>query len=432
MLIIMFITGAIQLVMGLVVLLQEFKRGSLSVFLWAGLLVMFHIPHFVTSCGINIEYPIWSYIMASMFASAFVFFYLATMKILIGTGGNICTIVSIVQSEKELSIIDRRYEKYYYSVIIVSTIITVLYIRSIAGSLLQSSWSNILLDKPPNTILLILFTLIPFFIDVAGGIFIYYFPERKRRWNTVFLGVLVLFSIFIRREKQRFLVLAVPIILILYMKNRKIKLSTIFKYLVIFIAGYFIVLVLAYMRDGTLGDFISSFSFSNIWNYSIISLSTSSGELGLRNAFYKFIANRNNFAGFNTGAEYLRMLLFWVPTRFSFGIKPSDFACTMGSAWLDLGPQDIYSMHPTLYGSCFANFNYFGIFLAIFWAVLLYFFERIVYTKKKFLMRCGLSVLLGINYIMIARGSAYNAIFTIIVGYIFLEVVDFFMSIRWL
>ena len=189
-------------------------------------------------------------------------------------------------------------------------------------------------------------------------------------------------------------------------------------------AGYFIVLVLAYMRDGTLGDFISNFSFTDIWEYSLNSISSSGGEIGVRNAFYKYIENQNQFEGFNTGADYIRMMLFWLPTSWSFGIKPSDFAVTMGSAWLGYS-QTAFSMHPTLYGECYANLNIFGVFLAIFWAAFSYILDRMIIKKEDYVLRCGLAVLVGLNYIMVARESAYNAFFTIMMGVIVLKVVSF-------
>ena len=172
-------------------------------------------------------------------------------------------------------------------------------------------------------------------------------------------------------------------------KKESSRMKSLLKYLSIVIVGYFMVLVIAYMRDGSLGDFISNFSFSNLWDYGLNSISSSGGELSLRNAFYKYIEKKNEFNGFNTGADYIRMLLFWLPTSLSMGVKPDDFAVTMGSAWLGVSYQTQYSMHPTLYGECFANLNVYGVLLAIFWACFAFFIDMMICKNKSYLIRCG-------------------------------------------
>ena len=75
--------------------------------------------------------------------------------------------------------------------------------------------------------------------------------------------------------------------------------------------------------------------------------------------FIIILAKNNNFPNFNQGHTYLRVLLFFIPESFSMGIKPPDFAVSMGSAYINNFSNTIYSMHPTFYGDLFANFSYF-------------------------------------------------------------------------
>ena len=60
------------------------------------------------------------------------------------------------------------------------------------------------------------------------------------------------------------------------------------------------------------------------------------------------------------------MLLVFIPTRWSLGLKPDDFAIIMGSA-IGMGPGG--STHPTLFGDCFANLGMYGVLLGIFWGI---------------------------------------------------------------
>ena len=62
-----------------------------------------------------------------------------------------------------------------------------------------------------------------------------------------------------------------------------------------------------------------------------------------------------------------------------------------------------YSMHPTLYGDCFANLWWFGIILGHFWALL---------------------VLLGTAYVIVGRGSVYNGLFYAFAGTLVILIVD--------
>ena len=422
----MMVLGLIQLILGVTVFVIEFRRGSISIFLWGVLLLMFHIPHAVTSFNINIEYSIETYCKASLFVCAFILIYIFVICVLQRIYKRFDAASSLLYNKGKIMKCDYKIEKYYYISIIITTAVMAIYIISISGSLWNSSWGGILGADSSNIFLNILFNAIPFFVDCAGGIFIYYCFRKEKLKHMIFLSVLIIFSVVIRREKQRFLVLAVPFIVIMYIKNRKITLKSLLKYLSIVIVGYFMVLVIAYMRDGSLGDFISNFSFSNLWDYGLNNISSSGGELSLRNAFYKYIEKKNEFNGFNTGADYIRMLLFWLPTSLSMGVKPDVFAVTMGSAWLGVSYQTQYSMHPTLYGECFANLNVYGVLLAIFWACFAFFIDKMICKNKSYLIRCGLVTLVGVNYIMIARGSTYNAFFTVVVSWLILKLVFYF------
>ena len=148
------------------------------------------------------------------------------------------------------------------------------------------------------------------------------------------------------------------------------------------------------------------------------------GELGLRNVFLYFIYKDNNFLNFNKGHTYLRLIFMFIPTKYSFGLKPPDFAITMGSAWLGDFSNTRFSTHPTLYGDVFANFYWFGIILAIFWAIFALIIDRII-INNCLLKQLNYISIFGSMYVIIGRGSVYNGIFIGVLSAIIFNIIYF-------
>jgi len=159
---------------------------------------------------------------------------------------------------------------------------------------------------------------------------------------------------------------------------------------------------------GTLSDFVKEFEIVDFWNRINLSIESGSGELGLRRAFYYFIQNNNQFEGFGTGATYLRMILVYLPSKLTFGIKPDDFAQTMGSA---VGMGAGGSMHPTLFGDCYANLGWAGILLGMFWAAFCSISDRIIVRFNNISDKVCCYILVASCYVIIGRGSVYNSFF---------------------
>lgn len=101
------------------------------------------------------------------------------------------------------------------------------------------------------------------------------------------------------------------------------------------------------------------------------------------------------------------MLLVYLPTRWSLGLKPPDFAISMGHA---VGMLPGGSVHPTLFGDCFANFNYFGMLMGVFWAYFVKLTDKIYiyFAKRNFLFGACVYILMCCYYVIIGRGSVYN------------------------
>ena len=187
------ILGIIQLILSIYCFIYEFRRGSISAFIWAGLLVVFHIPHLVSSINFGTQYQTETYASASLFSIVFMLIYIITKVILRRRNPDTDVLKSLQFQDDDETIYTHKFEKYFYQIIIITTTVMAEYIVSATGSLLGSSWGAILHGSTSNRALSILFTVIPFFVDAAGGIFIYYwFKKGKieklklRHWLSLF------------------------------------------------------------------------------------------------------------------------------------------------------------------------------------------------------------------------------------------------------
>lgn len=423
----LYITAVIQLLLNLYILFYEFKRASASVFLWGVLLLMFGVPHFATSFEKSMQYPSWVYVGASLFAIGLMIIYLGTMFLLEKSKGKSALIASLDYQKDRLAKKENGLEKYYVVAVIACFFVVVLFVKSVTGSIFDASWGEIFSSMTSvyqfGFNLGFAFRYTNTFNIVASGILIYYL-FKKKYIMVILLSAMLLLEAIIVGEKARFLCVIIPVVIFIYIRNRKMSVKTAIKFGALVFCGLCGVILMAYTRGGTIEDLLVNFDLEGFIAYLGNALGDFEGELGLRAVFYKFIYYNNEFQGFNTGAGYVRLLLWWLPTEWSLGLKPSDFAVTMGSAWLGY-QQTEFSTHPTLFGDCFANFYYFGILLGAFWAGFVFYFERFIQTRKSFLVRAGMTSALSQMYIMIARGSVYNSVYTIILSSLFLGLAYF-------
>jgi len=156
---------------------------------------------------------------------------------------------------------------------------------------------------------------------------------------------------------------------------------------------------------GTLENIIDGFSWSYLNDMIKTFIVSQNGELGLRQFFYFFISEDNKFEGFNQGYTYIRMLLVFLPSRWSFGIKPESFDLYMGNA---VGMAAGGSMHPTLFGDCFGNLYWFGVLLGGFWAFFANRVDSLITSQKNKFFKIMIFFLAAYTFVVSGRGSVYN------------------------
>jgi len=398
----------------------EYKLKSSSIFMWLTVFLMFGLTHLITTISENKPYPIWVLDIASIFVILFCLMYLFTRRLfLLKTNINIIKFdISAENKYKKLNYFD-------YILLLIFIIIVVYknYLIYFNIGFFDSSWSTnreIFTREPTSNVIL-------WFYFISSGILL--ITLIKKRMNIFFI-VLIIIIINTIISRNRIEIIPVFIALLSYLffwkkfTYKKLVLLTILSFLILYCVNGLIV----FRHFGTIETFISSSNFKTFNNLIFNQITISSGELGLKDVFYYFIYNNNEFPNFEKGHTYIRMLLVLIPTNFSFGIKPPDFAISMGYA---VNPYlQGFSTHPTLFGDCYANFGLFGFLLGIFWAI---FFSVIDYLIKKNdpTIKLCLFSLCSTVFIFLGRGSVYNSFSILIWGYfiiIFIYKISYYIT----
>jgi len=403
----------LQLITILVIAFFEYKRGSLSVFLWATLLVMFGIPHFASVLFGLHEYEPIVMMLASVFVILFNFMYLATRVIVVGRKRGLH--FGITEDFADLntggSLKDKVLVQVLFLGLFASAAIITYYSRKMFGGILDTSWGGLYAmsaspyDFGSDIGSLRLASL--YLLFASGGVVIPLWFQRRYA-SALAAMALIMYYALITRNRITILPLFVTLILIYMLENRRIGArQLVFLGLVGVLIIYVVYALRLFRHQGTVRSFLVGFSRAD-FNRSILEMILEGdGELGLRNVFYYFLSRNNDFPNFGRGHSYIRLFLIAIPTKYSLGLKPPDFAITMGSAYMNDYGNTTFSTHPTLYGDCYANLGWCGILLGIFWAIFASFADRLA-NRKNVVIRLALMVLCGCTYVIMGRGSVYN------------------------
>lgn len=396
-----------QFVLIACICVYEVKRKSPAVFLWATLMVMFGVMHLLSVFTSNSMYSDATLNKASLFVVGFCLMYIITRNILCLSQGSHYPLL--------LSGMDDREKDNISVLIILFSLVAFLMcykLISHAGGLMNVSWASgrdytgsLGYGNSAQLYNILYFSL--------SGLPIYLWLKKRRIACFLCIAIIACLTILTRNRIQ-ILPALVCFLSIYIIRIRKIQIKH-----VIFaaIAGIFVIYLVYALRVfrhyGTIAVFLRAFNAKEFFNKINEYIATDNGELGLRNDFYFFVEGKNQFKGFNELATYVRMLLVYIPTRFSFGLKPDDFAITMGAA---IGMVEGGSTHPTLFGDCYANANVFGIFLGCFWACYCSIADRIIIKCKNQVLKALFFGLFAVTFIIMGRGSVYNPFFNVAWG----------------
>lgn len=423
-----------QLLSIISVLYLEYRNGSVAVFLWATLLVMFGLPHFIGVLFTESMYPSSVMLQASMFTLAFNVVYLVVRIIPLGRRRT-HPLFSEFRLPPPSNNRDIRITQVLIGLFLLALLLSLATIVAVSnsryGGVLNTSWGEFFtssasvydLHLDSGAALL----AVKYLVFASGGVIVPLWYNKKYTLSLLAASSNICYSL-ITRNRITILPVFVSILLIYISRNRKIRTSQVITLSVLgLIVIYTVYAIRVFRHFGTIADFLANFDLKYMNSRILEMVATGNGELGLRDAFYHFIYFNNDFPNFGKLHTYLRLLLIALPTGYSFGLKPPDFAITMGSAYMGDFGNTIVSMHPTLYGDCYANLGWLGVSLGVYWALVVSWIDRLVHRTNT-ILRAAFIVLFGCVYVIMGRGSVYNGAYIGFISGIFLIVAEFLVT----
>lgn len=403
------------------IIIIEFKLKSVSLVLWGGLFVFFLVPHAVDIFIGPPEYTIDTYNKASLFAFFFNCFYLITRMLLI----NSKSLILINPSVNYSDVFNFSFIKIQFIILIISFLFLLNFVHTTFGSFFNFSWIDVF-DNRTN----LSYFMFSYLFGVCLPLpFLAFFYKKNKIF--IFTIIVLIIIIFLFRIRTFLIPITIPFI-ISYLLSDKFKITFInfLKVLVISLSIIFLIVAVGVLKTfNSLSDFFDSFSPSEFFDMLYGILFSKYGELGLRNGFYFYLQNNNEFDNFGLGLGYIRLLLLPIPSFLSFGIKPQDFAMDMAMAYDPINSTaGVNSMHPTLYGDCFANLGWYGVSLGIFWAFFSYIGDRFTISKSKNILFISMFVAYSYTYTLIARGAVYNAVYNVFFIFLTHTILFFFLN----
>ena len=408
------IVSVIQFLFISIICYYEAKRKSPAVFLWATLEIMFGVMHLITVITDSIKYSWNSMFEASMFVIGFCCIYLFT-RIIVNNRTN-----NVLKQIKSSTINDTRYINVLVIILGTAAILGSYYLISFSGGFLNTSWGS-MRDYSTSLSYVNSSQILSILYFSTSGVFLISLLLKSKK--LIFFCIFwILYYTIISRNRIFILPLFVDIIIYRLYSIKRIRLNNIFlASIMAVIVIYFVYGIRVFRHYGSLEVFITQFNYIYFIDTINDYLMTDNGELGLRNTFYYFIECNNDFLGFNRLASYVRMLLVYLPTQFSFGLKPDDFAITMGQA---IGMVAGGSTHPTLFGDCYANAGFLGILLGMFWGCYASILDIILLKSNNNILKMLLFSLFSVTFVIIGRGSVYNSFFFVAWGVPTLVILD--------
>lgn len=411
------------------VIFYEYKKGSISIFLWAMNFVVIGIGS-ILAISIEKKYSNIVYIKAFVFGMIFISLYVLTRILLDKKPLKKIDLIGKLRIRLQQNELNEKNIKIFEVTAILALILFLIYSIRMFGNIFKATWADFTYANVSflsiNGITIFLSSILREISFVVLFVYIY----NKKYFKFLLYFVILLFPVFITRNRVEMLPLFIVIILYFYIKYEKITFKLLGRYIFLgIIVVFFLYMLRMYRFYGNFYDFIEKFTYSDFIEKVFKLFKTNNGELGLIDAFYYFINNNNNFPGFGKLATYNRMLLVLLPTKLSFGLKSSDFAITMYSAYFNDYNNVVRSMHPTLFGDCYANFGYCGVFLGVFWAILVKVIDKVCKRKDDF-YSIILCIIWGYSYVIIGRGAVYNGFATGVHLTIFLSLIYLVQKIK--
>lgn len=391
-------TAIINFLFCLGIAYYEYKRQSPGMYLWGILLVIWGIPH-LKSCFEGFPpYTDETLLTCSIFSIFFMILYIFAR--LIHNQGKYKKKIFYNYTPTY----DNKSAMFMFIVLVVFSAIRIYQMGKNSGGLLEATWSANLDVAAGQEMDLFgqIYGKTSYFLS---GVFLIFMVNGKRNLALISFAVLLVAALVSRARADLLPLLVCVMTYYLFFKKKGNPILGLLKLGVLaFLAVYMVFALQMYRWAGSFNDFVEGFSIREFNELVITMMNSDEGETGLGQYFYFFVQNNNNFPGFGRAHSYIRMLLFWLPTSWSFGLKPDDFAMAMGAA---VGMDKGGTMHPTLFGDCWANLGFLGIFLGYFWGWGVSMMDRFI-TIVDDRFRLPIYMTIASSLTLIGRGSVYN------------------------
>lgn len=416
-----YILGIAQFLVIAIVSYYEYKLKSPAVFLWATLFMMFGVMHLITSLSGDFVYSDATLSQASMFVILFCLIYLAIRIVLRPLNGERYNVFNYGLLRTHCAV--EKFPLLFFVAVLFLAIFFKLNAKILgSGGLLYTAWS-----WGQGGAYLSIRKVYPIIIFAFSGLALCAFLRGR---NSVAIAILVSFALLVLISRNRIEVLPILVcVLTLYLfKTKKLD----FRSMLVIVAFSLVVIYVVYglrvfRHYGTLEAFLHNFRLDEFLATINLYIATDNGELGLRRVFYNFIEHTNNFDNFGKAHSYIRMLFVFIPTQWSLGIKPPDFAQSMGAA---IGMMPGGSTHPTLFGDCYANLGWAGILLGGFWAAFATCGDYIILKRRRVNFMVLLYSLFAVGYVIIGRGSVYNGFVYVAYGVVIILILEFLSRLK--
>ena len=388
------------------IILYEWSKHSMSIMLWAMLLVVFTLPHTAYSYGYEYSPRLLSDV--TLFVIIFMLLYILCRLLYFSLRpGKVVTITfdGINQTPKGLL------DCFYYTYVAAFAVV-MLFFYGHGRSILTAKWTEGWSQSPPEHIANILLTAL------AGLGFVFFARKEYLRF-AVMLGIYII-NLIISQSRYNVIGFIAPfMIYFLFSDNRKNKIRGVLVGVGV-IFGVF--LLQQYRWLGGLDNALNA-GFEQILTNSLNYMKGGNGEFGLIKAFYYFMDNDNKLRDFGEGNGYIRLSMFFLPASI-FAFKPRDFAIDMYREWYHYDYAG-GTMHPTLFGDVYANFGYAGVVMGAIYALILSIFDEVVASTRDSSMRVLKISLICTYMVLLGRGAVYNSTFNCIIGIAVVSLLEF-------
>ena len=395
--------SVIQFLCIVLIMVVEFNKKSPAVFLWATVFLMFGVMHMVSCIAGTNAYSNAVLNEASLFVIGFCAVYALVRFLLLR--GRIFAPYPYMEDGYLTRLAGQvtRAESTFFFVVLCAAVAADIADKVIAlGGLGNISWGATR-EMQQSYLNLSQITSVAFLL--LSGLLLYALMRRQYTYAALVAAVILL-KVIISRNRVEIIPLFACLLGYYLIKRRRITIKMmIFCSICACLVIYVVYALRAYRWYGTIDNFLHTVTFQNFNEQILEFFREDNGELGLRKWFYYYIDGDNRFESFGQGDGYLRVLLTFIPTRFSLGLKPDDFAQAMGSA---IGMIPGGSMHPTLFGDAYANFGIWGIFAGAFWAGYVTLTDKIMEFLRNDICVFFAYSICAYAYVVEGRGAIYN------------------------